>query len=42
MPVDDLVQHEPVDDCVCGPSIELLETGEWLIIHESLDRREDE
>jgi hypothetical protein len=39
-PVDDLVEHEQSEDCVCGPTVEMVEGG-WLVVHESLDRRED-
>ena len=40
-PIDDLIEHELSDDCVCGPSTMMTLEGEWIIIHESLDRRED-
>lgn len=40
-PVNDLIDHELSEDCICGPEPELLENGKWMYAHESLDRRED-
>jgi hypothetical protein len=44
MPVGDLIEHEPLERCVCGPSYEHVqgEDGEsgWVITHHSLDGRE--
>lgn len=44
MPLNDVVEHEESEDCLCGPSIEAVfrEDGSngWLIIHHSLDGRE--
>lgn len=48
MPVDDIVEHEISDECVCGPEIEFVgyekttgETGNgWLVVHGALDGRE--
>lgn len=39
-PVNDLVEHELVDDeCVCGPRVEFVEGGK-VVVHHSLDGRE--
>jgi hypothetical protein len=42
VPVDDLVEHDEDEDCICGPAPELCEHGVWMYVHESLDRREDD
>jgi hypothetical protein len=43
-PLNDQVTHDlPYEDCVCGPTSELLQTGEgdaWVLTHHSLDGRE--
>lgn len=43
LPVNDLIEHERNDECVCGPRVEPVERngvpGE-LIVHHSLDGRE--
>lgn len=39
-PVDDLVEHDPDGDCVCGPYVEHLGGRDWLYMHRSLDDRE--
>ena len=39
IPVDDLVAHETVHDCVCGPYREYLGKDSFLIAHHALDRR---
>ncbi len=44
VPVDDLVGHEPNEDCVCGPTVEAVhrEDGSmgWVMKHHALDGRE--
>lgn len=44
MPVNDIVEHED-DDCICGPRTDAVPCDDgsygWVIVHESLDRRED-
>lgn len=43
IPLDDLVEHDPFETCVCGPSIEHVQDDDvsgWLISHHSLDNRE--
>lgn len=46
VPHDDLVEHELVDDCACGPSQTPVKRGDgvvgWLVSHASLDGREAE
>jgi hypothetical protein len=39
----DVVMHTIDENCVCGPTVERVETGhgdEWLCVHHSLDGRE--
>ena len=43
LPVDDLIEHEPADACVCGPRPKLVERDglmRWVVVHASLDGRE--
>lgn len=44
IPVNDLIEHDPLGHCVCGPAFEQVQgdDGEpgWLITHHSLDNRE--
>lgn len=44
VPINDLISHDTdTDQCVCGPSLELVEGEEgdgWLVVHHSLDGRE--
>ena len=43
-PVNDLIDHEDSDDCVCGPRVEPVPRDDgsmgWLVTHASLDGRE--
>ena len=41
-PVNDLDPHdtESAGDCPCGPSMETLENGDILIVHNAYDGRE--
>ena len=44
-PVNDLIEHDTdTDDCVCGPTAELVIDDDgscgWVIVHHSLDGRE--
>lgn len=43
-PIDDLIQHEKTEECVCGPTIEPVETPSgainWMLTHNALDNRE--
>lgn len=39
VPTNDLIDHDTIDDCVCGPREELVE-GRWVVVHHSLDGRE--
>lgn len=47
LPVDDLVEHELEEGCVCGPTLELLPGvglaggEEWALVHHALDGREE-
>lgn len=38
-PVNDLIEHEDSDDCICGPDLEFV-SGGVVILHHSLDGRE--
>ncbi len=40
MPVNDLRSHDQNHDCWCEPKIERLNGGQWLVTHNSADRRE--
>ena len=44
VPINDLVDHEASDDCVCGPTVEAVFRDDgsngWVIVHHSLDGRE--
>ena len=44
IPINDLIDHELTDDCVCGPTAEAVKRDDgsvgWLITHHSLDGRE--
>lgn len=44
-PVDDLIDHDG-EDCICGPTTEPVPCDDgafgWVIIHHSLDGRENE
>lgn len=39
-PVNDLKEHVIESSCECNPSIQILENGDILIIHNSYDGRE--
>lgn len=43
-PLRDLVDHEYVEDCVCGPTPEAIKRSDgsvgWMYTHHSLDGRE--
>ncbi len=44
VPHDDITAHTMTDDCVCGPTVERVDSADggdgWLHIHHSLDGRE--
>lgn len=44
LPADDLIEHDRVEGCVCGPYVEVVQredgTFGMVIIHHSLDGRE--
>ena len=46
MPVNDLVTHDVDDDCICGPSTQIVIRDDgssgWVIVHHSLDGREQQ
>ena len=41
LPDDDLIEHEP-EDCICGPTLQLVRDGNvyaWVLVHHRLDGR---
>lgn len=40
LPINDLKEHEEKSTCHCEPSVEILDNGDLLVIHNSFDRRE--
>lgn len=45
-PENDLIEHDTDgEDCICGPKTKPVKRDDgsyaWLVVHESLDRRED-
>lgn len=40
LPIDDLKEHEEESTCECCPSVEIVDGGDMLIIHNSYDGRE--
>lgn len=44
IPVQDTVEHEPADDCICGPATQLVECDDgaigWMMLHHPLGGRE--
>ena len=40
LPMNDLKEHIEESTCECGTSIEILENGDMMIIHNSYDGRE--
>ena len=40
LPMNDLKEHIEESTCECGPSVEILENGDMMIIHNSYDGRE--
>lgn len=46
LPIGDLIDHDSKgDECVCGPTSQPVKRDDgsvgWLVVHHSLDRRED-
>jgi hypothetical protein len=41
LPINDLIEHEEEgDECVCGPDVEFVSGGR-VVVHHSLDGREE-
>lgn len=40
LPTNDIKEHTEDSTCKCRPSVEILENGELMIIHNSFDGRE--
>lgn len=44
LPVNDLIDHEDSDECICGPASTLIQRADgsdgWVVTHNSLDGRE--
>jgi len=41
LPINDIKPHQELSTCGCNPTIEALEDGEIMIIHNSFDGREE-
>ena len=45
LPINDLIDHTDSENCICGPTIEPIQHGDgtidWLVVHHSLDGREN-
>jgi len=45
LPNDDLIEHDKsggaLCDCICGPHVEFQEDGSIVVVHHSLDGREE-
>lgn len=43
-PINDLIEHEDTEDCLCGPTLVPVNRADgshgWLYVHHSLDGRE--
>ncbi len=44
IPVSDLIDHQPTETCLCGPTSEPVKRDDgsvgWVAVHHSLDGRE--
>lgn len=40
LPLNDLIEHIEESTCECFPDVEILENGDILIVHNSIDGRE--
>lgn len=44
LPLEDLIEHDRTDDCLCGPTPECIPNDDqpdgWVHTHHSLDNRE--
>jgi hypothetical protein len=40
MPHEDLIEHIPSNDCICGPILNYFVEGMYVAMHSSLDGRE--
>lgn len=40
LPINDSEPHEEATTCKCKPTVEILEDGEMMIVHNSFDGRE--
>ena len=45
IPLNDYIEHEVTEDCLCGPTAEAVKGDDgsvgWVLIHHSLDGREE-
>jgi hypothetical protein len=42
LPINDVKEHIEESTCECGPTLEILENGDMMFIHNSYDGREKE
>ena len=40
LPINDLEEHEELSTCKCNPSVEILDNGDIMILHNAFDGRE--
>ena len=41
LPINDIKSHQEESSCICSPTVEIVESGDMLIIHNSFDGREN-
>jgi len=40
LPINDIKEHEESTTCACSPKIEIIETGDIIVVHNAYDGRE--
>lgn len=40
LPINDIKPHEEATTCKCKPTVEILQDGEMMVVHNSFDGRE--
>jgi len=41
LPINDIKSHQEESSCICSPTVEIVESGDMLIVHNSFDGREN-
>lgn len=41
LPINDIKPHEDTTTCHCNPSVEVTDSGDMMVIHNSFDGREN-